>query len=89
MIYINPFCKPFSERFAKFLPFFFTVLVELWEKKGETILQRKVEFDEVYVIAGHKGHPEEVLKQSRKGHCRLKGARGLEHLKRKSLLFLE
>lgn len=36
-----------------------------------------MECDEVYLVAGHKGYPGEVLKAGRKGRCRrLKGARG-------------
>jgi transposase-like protein len=36
-----------------------------------------VEADEVYVVAGHKGHPEIVRKLGRKGRRRrLKGVRG-------------
>ncbi len=36
-----------------------------------------MEFDEVYVIAGHKGNPEAVRKKGRQGRRnRLKGARG-------------
>jgi hypothetical protein len=30
-------------------------------------LENKVEFDEVYVVAGHKGCPDEVKKKSVKG----------------------
>jgi transposase-like protein len=40
-------------------------------------LSGEVEGDEVYVVAGHKGHPEIVRKLGRKGRRRrLKGARG-------------
>jgi transposase-like protein len=40
-------------------------------------LSGEVESDEVYVVAGHKGHPEIVRKLGRKGRRRrLKGARG-------------
>jgi len=40
-------------------------------------LSGEVEADEVYVIAGHKGHPDAVKKQGRQGRRRrLKGARG-------------
>lgn len=36
-----------------------------------------IEADEVYVVAGHKGHPEIVAKLGRDGRCRrLKGKRG-------------
>ena len=37
------------------------------ENKPEVRLSGKVECDEVYVIAGHKGQPEEVKKSSVKG----------------------
>jgi len=47
------------------------------EKKPSVILEGTVECDEVYVIAGHKGHPEAVRAQGRKGRRRrLKGCRG-------------
>jgi transposase-like protein len=45
------------------------------ERKPEIRLDGEVECDEVYVVAGHKGHPEAV--KNRKGRRnRLKGARG-------------
>lgn len=34
------------------------------EKKPETVLSGFVECDEVYVVAGHKGQPEEVKKRT-------------------------
>ena len=34
------------------------------EKKPDTVLSGEVECDEVYVVAGHKGHPEAVKKRS-------------------------
>lgn len=47
------------------------------EKKPTVILAGTVECDEVYVIAGHKGHPEAVRAQGRPGRRRrLKGCRG-------------
>ncbi len=47
------------------------------EQKPKARLGGEVECDEVYVIAGHKGHPSAVMKQGRKGRRnRLKGARG-------------
>lgn len=47
-----------------------------WLKK-KVILTGEVEFDEVYVVAGHKGQPDQVRKQKRKGRRRrLKGQRG-------------
>ena len=46
-------------------------------KKPEVILKDEVECDEVYIVAGHKGHPEAVAAKGRKGRRnRLKGARG-------------
>jgi hypothetical protein len=32
-------------------------------KKPEPLLEGEVECDEVYVVAGHKGHPEAVEKR--------------------------
>ena len=41
------------------------------------VLSGEVECDEVYIVAGHKGHPEAVAEQGREGRRRrLKGARG-------------
>ena len=37
------------------------------EKKPEVELSGEVEFDEVYVTAGHKGQPEAVKKKAAKG----------------------
>jgi transposase-like protein len=46
-------------------------------RKPKTRLSGDVECDEVYVVAGHKGHPGAVRKKGRKGRRnRLKGARG-------------
>jgi hypothetical protein len=43
----------------------------------EPVLSGEVECDEVYVVAGHKGHPEAVRRTGRRGRRRrLKGARG-------------
>lgn len=36
-------------------------------KKPEVVLKGEVEFDEVYVVAGHKGQPAEVKKRGEKG----------------------
>src|SRR5208337_889695 len=45
--------------------------------KPEVTLSGEVECDEVYVVAGHKGKPEEVKKKGRLGRRRrLKGERG-------------
>jgi len=47
------------------------------QKSPEVTLSGTVEMDEVYVVAGHKGHTEEVKKKGREGRRnRLKGARG-------------
>lgn len=46
-------------------------------KKPQTTLQDEVEFDEVYITAGHKGNSEAVESKEREGRRnRLKGARG-------------
>jgi hypothetical protein len=43
----------------------------------ETAFHRYKVFDEVYVVAGHKGHPETVRAKGREGRRnRLKGGRG-------------
>jgi len=50
---------------------------EVAERKPKNRLSGEVECDEVYVVAGHKGHPSAVMRQGRKGRRnRLKGARG-------------
>jgi transposase-like protein len=36
------------------------------EKRPQEILEGEVEFDELYVVAGHKGHPESVKKKDAK-----------------------
>ena len=47
------------------------------EHKPPVVLAGEVECDEVYVVAGHKGHPEAVRKKQRLGRRRrLKGERG-------------
>jgi transposase-like protein len=47
------------------------------DRKPEVTLTGEVECDEVYVVAGHKGHPEAVSKKGRVGRRRrLKGERG-------------
>lgn len=49
----------------------------MWWRKKEVILRGEVEFDEVYLVAGHKGHPRAVAAKKRKGRRnRLKGSRG-------------
>jgi transposase-like protein len=47
------------------------------EKKNAVTLSGVVEFDELYLVAGHKGQPDKV-KQAKRPACRrrLKGARG-------------
>lgn len=47
------------------------------KKKPDIQLEQEVEADEVYIVAGHKGQPENVLKSGRPARPRrLKGARG-------------
>src|SRR5450631_4281340 len=47
------------------------------ERRPPVELSGEVECDEVYVVAGHKGHPEATLEQGRAGRRRrLKGAPG-------------
>ena len=47
------------------------------DRKPETVLKGEVESDEIYIVAGHKGHAESVKKKGREGRRnRLKGARG-------------
>jgi hypothetical protein len=46
-------------------------------KTPEVVLSGDVEFDELYVVAGHKGNPEAVRAKGREGRRnRLKGGRG-------------
>lgn len=46
-------------------------------KKKTPLLEGKVESDEVYIVAGHKGYPDKVEEAGRKPRCRrLKGSRG-------------
>nr|WP_245536572.1 hypothetical protein [Thiothrix nivea] len=53
------------------------------EKKRQVNLFGNVEFDEVYVKAGHKGNPEAVADAGREGRRRaLKGAPGRGTLER-------
>ena len=48
-----------------------------FKKKVTPVLEGEVEFDEVYVVAGHKGLPEKVVEKNREGRRnRLKGKRG-------------
>lgn len=59
----------------------------LGEKK-EVTLSGEVEFDEVYVVAGHKGNPQAVVAKGRKGRLnRLKGSRTWHFGKRKAAHF--
>ena len=39
------------------------IRTEITQNRSETILSGEVEFDEVSVVAGHKGHPESVKKR--------------------------
>jgi hypothetical protein len=46
-------------------------------KAPDVVLSGDVEFDELYVVAGHKGNPEAVRAKGREGRRnRLKGGRG-------------
>src|SRR5512138_2977497 len=48
-----------------------------YSEKKPVQLSGVVEADEVYIVAGHKGHPDIVKQQGRQGRRRrLKGARG-------------
>ena len=38
----------------------------VYEKRPQEVLEGEVEFDELYIIAGHKGHPEAVKKRAAK-----------------------
>ena len=40
---------------------------EIVAAQPEPVLSGEVEFDEVYVVAGHKGHPEAVKKKAARG----------------------
>lgn len=63
---------------------------EVVQKRPEVRLSGEVEFDEVYVTAGHKGHPEAVLKKGRQGRRRkLKGLRGRRTLETENRRFSE
>lgn len=49
----------------------------IFERREPVILEGEVEFDEVYIVAGHKGNPKAVSEEGREGRRnRLKGARG-------------
>mgnify|MGYP003381940257 CR=1 FL=1 len=39
----------------------------VYEKRPGEVLEGEVEFDELYLVAGHKGHPEAVKKRGVKG----------------------
>jgi hypothetical protein len=46
-------------------------------------LTGEAEFDEVYIVAGHKGHPDKVKAKGREGQRRgLKGSRGRGNLEK-------
>ncbi len=61
---------------------------EVVEKKTEVQLSGDVEFDEVYVTAGHKGQPEKVKKKVvREGAENSKGFGGEELLQRRNHQF--
>jgi hypothetical protein len=38
----------------------------VYEKRPQEVLEGEVEFDELYIIAGHKGNPEAVKKKDAK-----------------------
>ncbi|MEZ4683688.1 MAG: transposase [Caldilineaceae bacterium] len=58
-------------------------------RRQPPLLTGEVEFDEVYLVAGHKGHPATVCDLGREGRRnRLKGARGRGHWLPKSRRFL-
>jgi transposase-like protein len=58
------------------------------QHKPPTVLSGEVECDEVYVVAGHKGHPEAVRKKQRLGRRRrLKGERGRGTLEKENRRF--
>lgn len=53
------------------------------KKRPDVSLEGEVECDEVYVVAGHKGHPDAVNKKGRKGRKNwLRGARGRSTLEK-------
>jgi len=54
-------------------------------RKPEGKLAEEVECDEVYVVAGHKGHPAAVKKRRKGRRNRLKGARGRGTLAKEKL----
>lgn len=49
------------------------------ENKPEVQLSGEVEFDEVYVTAGHKGQPAAVEKRGARGGAQAQGASGAGH----------
>jgi len=42
------------------------IRTEIQKNRPDPELSGEVEFDEVYVVAGHKGHPETVKKGSKR-----------------------
>ena len=49
----------------------------IYARRNPALLSGEVEFDDVYLVAGHKGHPAIVRELGRDGRRnRLKGARG-------------
>lgn len=55
------------------------------DKRPEVQLSGTVEFDEVYITAGHKGQPEKVKKKSGKGvDGNSRGFGGVEHLTKRN-----
>ena len=57
-------------------------------KKPKVKLSGEVEYDEVYIVAGHKGQPEQVKKKRLGRRNRLKGARSSGALAKKNAYFL-
>ena len=56
---------------------------EVVKNKPVVKLSNKVEFDEVYIIAGHQGRPDAINGQKPRRN-RLKGARGRGTLEKES-----
>ena len=68
-------------RLCRILP----VIQVVVDKAPFVTLSGDVEFDEVYVTAGHKGHPEAVKKRTARGNgANSKGLGGAVRSKRKS-----
>jgi len=57
------------------------------ERKPVALLEDTAECDEVYIVAGHKGHPAAVKKRRKGRRNRLKGARDAVRWPRRSPRF--